>query len=295
MYMTLEVSCRADHSSHGTDLQNAHGSMNKNVQQAHVTDDAVTHRCSTPMWSRTSASTQCLPRTHPLLNSLLLSLQRPSSRVLRDLLEKMKKRQKSQQKGIWLWQRLQLSQAQQPISQLPPLEQGEQVCMMSLQAHSLSLVGTTITNIAHNSALLAFSNTCIHCAPKLPSVTLWGQRAMRFNRLIASGAHTLHGMPKLSTIILFLIPTSQPHVQCSWLQHSMCHDTHMAGGVIQAVQMLTRDLHMQTRSLAEWELTGTRIAVQTCKHISVALIGLLIPFAVTVAAQGSSCAGVGQH
>lgn len=55
MYMTLEVSCRADLSGHGTDLQNAHGSMNKNVQQAHVTDGAVTHRCSTPMWSRTSA------------------------------------------------------------------------------------------------------------------------------------------------------------------------------------------------------------------------------------------------
>ena len=153
---------------------------------------------------------------------------------------------------------------------------------MSLQAHSLSLAGTTITNIAHNSALLAFSNTHIHCAPKLPSVTLWGQRAICFRRLTASGAHTLHGMPKLSTIILFLIP-SQPHVQCSWLQH--CHDTHMAGGVIQAVQMLTRDLHMQTRSFAEWELTGTRIAVQTCKHIRFALIGLLIPFAVTVAAQ----------
>ena len=55
--------------------------------------------------------------------------------------------------------------------------------------------------------------------------------------------------------------------------------------LIQDVQTLTRDLHMQTRSLAEWELTGTRIAVQTCKHISFALTGLLIPFAVTVAVQ----------
>ena len=164
---------------------------------------------------------------------------------------------------------------------------------MSLQAHSLSLVGTTITNIAHNNALLAFSNTCIHCAPKLPPITLWRQHAICFGRLIASGAHTLHGMPELSNIIVFLTPTSQPHVQCSWHQH--CHDTHMAGEVTQAVQTLTRDLHMQTRSLAEWELTGTRIAVQTCKHISFALMGLLIPFAITVALQGSTCVGVGQH
>ena len=111
----------------------------------------------------------------------------------------------------------------------------------------LSLQSTTITNIADNSALLAFSNTCTHYAPKLPSVRPWGQHAIRLGRLIASGAHTLHA--KLSTITLFLIPTSQPHVQCSWHQH--CHDTHMAGEVIQAVQMLARDSRMQTRSLTE--------------------------------------------
>ena len=54
--------------------------------------------------------------------------------------------------------------------------------------------------------------------------------------------------------------------------------------MIQAVQMLTSDLHMQTRSLAEWELIGT-IVLQTCQHISFGLVGLLIPCALTFALQ----------
>ena len=38
----------------------------------------------------------------------------------------------------------------------------------------------------------------------------------------------------------------------------------MSGKVIQAVQTLTIELRMQTRSLAEWEPTGM-IILQTCK------------------------------
>ncbi|KAL0032600.1 hypothetical protein WJX77_010160 [Trebouxia sp. C0004] len=43
---------------------------------------------------------------------------------------------------------------------------------------------------------------------------------------------------------------------------------------------------IETRSLAEWEPTG-KIVLQTCKHISLALIGLLLPYAVTVALQAT--------
>jgi len=72
-------------------------------------------------------------------------------------------------------------------------------------------------------------------------------------------------------------------VQIHWHQH--CHDTHASDEVIRAVQTLTNDLRMQTRSLAsEWELKGKTV-LQTCKHISFALVGLLFPCAVTVAIQ----------
>ena len=65
-----------------------------------------------------------------------------------------------------------------------------------------------------------------------------------------------------------------------------CHDTHVSGEVVQAVQTLTSDLRSQTRSLAEWEPAGTKI-LQTCKHISFALAGLLIPCGVTIALQAT--------
>ncbi len=143
-----------------------------------------------------------------------------------------------------------------------------------MQTHSLPSAGTTI------SALQAFSSTSVYYAPRLPSATPLGQHAIRLYWLVASGMHTVHA--KLLPIIQSLIPTTQPHVQCSWHQH--CHDVHVSSEEIQAVKTLTSDMHMQRRSLAEWELTG-KIILQTCKHISFALVGLVIPCAVTVAAQ----------
>jgi len=77
-----------------------------------------------------------------------------------------------------------------------------------------------------------------------------------------------------------LLPSIE--VPIHWHQH--CHHTHVSGEAVQAVQTLTNDLRMQTRSLAEWEPTG-KIVLQTCQHISLALIGLLFPCAVTVAIQ----------
>ena len=153
-------------------------------------------------------------------------------------------------------------------------------CYQCMQTHSLPSIDTTITNTADSStsALQAFSSTCVYYAPRLPSATPLGQHAIRLCWLIASSVHTVHA--KLLTIIQILIPTTHLHVQCSWHQH--CHDTHVCSEVIQAVKTLTSDLHMQTRSLAEWELTR-KIILQTCKHISFALVGLLIPCAVTVA------------
>ena len=76
----------------------------------------------------------------------------------------------------------------------------------------------------------------------------------------------------------------QPSIKVPVHRHQHCHDTHASGEVIQTVQTLTNDLRMQTRSLAKWEPTGKRV-LQTCKHISLALIGLLLPCAVTVAIQ----------
>jgi len=77
-----------------------------------------------------------------------------------------------------------------------------------------------------------------------------------------------------------LLPSIEAPIH--WHQH--CHHTHVSGEVVQAVQTLTIDLRMQTRSLAEWEPT-MKIVLQTCKHISLALIGLLFPCSVTVALQ----------
>jgi len=57
----------------------------------------------------------------------------------------------------------------------------------------------------------------------------------------------------------------------------------MSSEVIQAVKTLTNDMHVQ-RSLAERELTGKTI-LQTCKHISFALVGLLTSCAITIAFQ----------
>ncbi len=153
-------------------------------------------------------------------------------------------------------------------------------CYQCMQTHSLPSIGPTITNTADSStsALQAFSSTCVCYAPRLPSAAPLGQHAIRLCWLIASGVDTVHA--KVLTIIQILIPTTHLHVQCSWHQH--CHDTHVSSEVIQAVKTLTSDLHMQTRSLAE--LTG-KIILQTYKHISFALVGLLIPCAVTVAVQ----------
>ncbi len=77
-----------------------------------------------------------------------------------------------------------------------------------------------------------------------------------------------------------LLPSIE--VPVHWRQHR--HDTHVSGEVVQTVQTLTNDLRMQTRSLAKWEPIG-KIVLQTCKHISLALIGLLLPCAVTVTIQ----------
>jgi len=71
-------------------------------------------------------------------------------------------------------------------------------------------------------------------------------------------------------------------VPIHWHQH--CHHTHVSSEVVQAVQTLTNDLRMQSRSLAEWEPTE-KIVLQTSKNITFALIGLLFPCAVTVALQ----------
>ena len=69
----------------------------------------------------------------------------------------------------------------------PATKMQQTSCYQYMHAHSLSLVGTTITSIADNSALLAFTSTCIYCAPKRPSVTPWGQRAIRLCWLVVSG------------------------------------------------------------------------------------------------------------
>ena len=153
------------------------------------------------------------------------------------------------------------------------------------QAHSLP----TITNTADSStsALQAFSSTCVYYVPRLPSegrkfrssATPLQQQMIRLYWLIANTVHTVHA--KMLPIIQTLISTTQIHVQCSWHQH--CHEIHMSSEVIQAVKTLTTDMHMQ-RSLAEWELTG-KIILQTCKHISFGLVGLLIPCATTIAFQ----------
>jgi len=155
-------------------------------------------------------------------------------------------------------------------------------CYQCMQTHTLPSIDTTITNTADSStsALQAFSSTCVYYAQRLPSATPLGQHAIRLCWLTASGVHTVHA--KVLAIIQILIPTTHLHVQCSWHQH--CHDTHVSSEVIQAVKTLTSDLHMQTRNLAEWELTG-KIILQTCKHISFALVGLLIPCVLTVAVQ----------
>jgi len=146
-----------------------------------------------------------------------------------------------------------------------------------MQTHSLP----TITNTAHSStsALQAFSSTCVYYVPRLPSATPLQQQVIRLYWLVANTVHTVHA--KLLPIIQTLISTTQIHVQCSWHQH--CHEIHMSSEVIQAVKTLTTDMHMQ-RSLAEWELTG-KIILQTCKHISFGLVGLLIPCATTIAFQ----------
>ena len=75
-----------------------------------------------------------------------------------------------------------------------------------------------------------------------------------------------------------------PSIEVPIHWHQYCHDKHVSGEVIQAVQTLRNDLRMQTRSLADWEPTR-KIVLQTCKHISFALIGLLFPCAVTAAVQ----------
>ena len=163
-------------------------------------------------------------------------------------------------------------------------------CCQYMQARSTPSAGINTTSIADTSDMLAFSSPCMHYTPKLPSAKSPGQHAIRLAWSIASDVHTLHA--KLSTITKLLIPTQLLQsntglyidAQCSWLQH--CHDTRVSGEVIQAMQMLTNDLQMQTRSLAMWEPTA-RIALQTCEHISVASLGLLIPCAVTVILQAT--------
>ena len=79
-----------------------------------------------------------------------------------------------------------------------------------------------------------------------------------------------------------LLPSIQGPIH--WHQHG--HDIQVSGKAVQAVQTLSNDLRMQTRSLAEWKSTG-KIVLQTCQHISLALIGLLLPCAVTLAIQAS--------
>ena len=146
----------------------------------------------------------------------------------------------------------------------------------------LPSVDMIITSIVDTSAMRAFSSTCVYYTPKLPLAKRMGRHAMRLDWSIASEVHTLPA--KLLTITQLLSPTQllQPNVQCSWHQH--CHDTYASGEIIQAVHMLTNDLRMQTRSLAEWEPMW-RIVLQACKHINFALLGLLIPCAVTIALQ----------
>ncbi len=53
-----------------------------------------------------------------------------------------------------------------------------------------------------------------------------------------------------------------PNMEVPIHRHQHCHDTHVSGKVIQAVQTPTNDLRMQTRSLAEWDPTG-----KMCLHV----------------------------
>ena len=147
-----------------------------------------------------------------------------------------------------------------------------------IQAHSFPRLAPPST-ILQTAMPCKLSLSSVYYAPRLPSATPVGQHVIRLYWLVASGMHTVHA--SLLPIIQILIPTTQAQVQWSWHQH--CHDICMSSEVIQVVNTLTSDMHMQ-RSLAEWELTG-KITLQTCKHISFALIGLLIPCAVTFAVQ----------
>ncbi len=64
-----------------------------------------------------------------------------------------------------------------------------------------------------------------------------------------------------------LLPSIE--VPIHWHQH--CHDKHVSGEVIQAVQTLRNDLRMQTRSLVDWEPTRkiVRQTHQLCTHRAV--------------------------
>ena len=65
---------------------------------------------------------------------------------------------------------------------------------------------------------------------------------------------------------------------CSWCEH--CHDMHLSGKATQVVTTLSDNVHMQ-RCWAGWKPAGVEI-FHSSKHISPALIVLLVPRAVLV-------------
>lgn len=120
----------------------------------------------------------------------------------------------------------------------------------------------------------------------MPSATPLGQHVIHLYWWVASGMHTVHA--KLAdhrpnpghhhstscTVELATALWQSRYWHVQWSNYYF---------IIQAVKTLTSDMHVQ-RSLAEWEVTE-KIMLQTCRHISCALVGLLIPGAAPFALQ----------